>query len=45
MPFGYGYIKFHKHKNIKFKSKFNIKKTYNFNNAKYNISTSLKCIV
>ena len=34
MPFDYGTINIHKHKNIKFKSKFNIKKTNNFNNDK-----------
>ena len=29
--FDYGSIKFHKHKNIKFKRKFNIKKIYSVN--------------
>ena len=32
--FDYGSIKFYKHKNITFKSKFNIKKINNFNNDK-----------
>ena len=43
--FDYGSIKFHKHKNIKFKSIFNIKKKITLIMIKYNISTSLNYFV